>query len=521
MHKPKKNQNYLLFTLLYVVMITVVYLLPATYYPSIPAIRHFDLGMHGLGYGLFTWLALGALGSCPLRWRSIAPWVFVMAFAHAYWIEFLQGILPQLNHHSSYIDLLAGSVGAMVGILLRLRYSYRKCNCSLMSERSERSEVSDLSELSERRELSERGEERRAKGEEQREHNEWLSRPTSNQYPVTSNQQPVTSNEQQVTSNQYPVTSNHHPAYDTRTTYTIADHPGLNGIIARSFGWKPMQLMPAPGISIEMVCTGKSLVSLPHFSYGSVKISQGYAFTTNNYQKILSGYALPRNIAQMELRQAIPALQSESEKTASWLSLSDNFASQMQGFNPNQRRKISKGYRNGFSVKQGKAELLSDFWNVYARHMDKLGSVALPKKFFTNLLNDYTQGSADIFILYYQENVVGGAFNLSYKGFCENGWFATLHSVQGLYASYVLHHAMIGDAINNKCHTYSFGRSTSGSGVHCFKQQWGAKDVPLMWAQYPAQKLNLRKQGWLGIVWKLLPWPVRQYGGRYLAKWIY
>jgi hypothetical protein len=90
-----------------------------------------------------------------------------------------------------------------------------------------------------------------------------------------------------------------------------------------------------------------------------------------------------------------------------------------------------------------------------------------------------------------------------------------------MYASYVLHHAMIGDGINKKCHTYSFGRSTRRSGVHRFKQQWGAKDVPLMWAQYPAQKLNLRKQGWLGIVWKLLPWPVRQYGGRYLAKWIY
>jgi len=457
MNTSQKKKYYILFAIIYLVLLTVIFLLPANYFPVIP-IRYIDLCVHFISYGLFTWLALAALGSCPLRWRSIAPWVFLIAFAHAYWMEFLQGMLLQLHRQSSYLDLLAGIIGALVGIFLRLQFAYKQCNCSLMN-----------------RELRAGIHRQAATGERQLNFNAL------------------------------------HPL-------TISDHPGLAGIIAKSFKWKTLRLYPEPGIIMDMVCTGKSLVSLPHFSYGSI---------TNNtsseidWQQVLEKYALPRNIAQMEIRQASPAETARSLKTSSWLPLYNTLDEQLKGFSPNLRRKIRKGIRIGFYTRQGGLELLNDFWMIYAHHLDKLGSVAPPKRFFATLLKEYTVGNALIFILYKRDKVVGGAFNLAYKGFYENGWFATLHKYQKEYASYALHHAMIEHAIGLKCHTYSFGRSTTGSGVHRFKQQWGTKDVPLKWVQYPAQQVNLRKQTWLGEIWKLLPWPIRKYVGRYLAKWIY
>jgi hypothetical protein len=302
---------------------------------------------------------------------------------------------------------------------------------------------------------------------------------------------------------------------------TSANHPGFNAIVAGSFGWKALQLKPLPGITIDMVCTGKSFVSLPHVSYSSIHNSTGKKFTAGDWQELLSGFALPRNIAEMEVR--IPWLNQplESIKIASWLTLTKSMDEQMHAFNPNLRRKIRKGLQNGFTVEQGSFNLLNDFWHVYARHIDRLGSVALPKRFFDNLLHQYTEGHATIFLLRHKGRLVGGAFNLTYRGFYENGWFATLHDVQGRYASYVLHHAMIAHAVSLQCHTYSFGRSTNGSGVHRFKHQWGAADVPLLWAHHPAQKLNLRKQRWLHGLWKMLPWLLRQRFGSYLAKWVY
>lgn len=432
-------------------------LLPRLHYKA------FDLLLYFSSYGLLTWLALAALGSCPLRWRNLAPWVFVIALAHIFWMGFLQGHLPRLDRHSSYSDLLAGCIGGASGILLRIRLAYRHCNCSLIA--------------------------------------------IATRTVLNAKDIPLISAVKREPSSGLPL--------------TIANHPDLNDIIAGSFGWKALQLQPVPGISIDMVCTGKSLVSLPHFSYGNIQNSTGKVFTAEDWQEILSGFALPRNIAQMEVRVPWPNQPLDSIKIASWLNLSNSMDKQMLAFSPNLRRKIRKGLLNGFTVEQGSNNLLHDFWHVYARRLDQLGSVALPKRFFDNLLNEYSQGQATIFLLRYKGRVVGGAFNLAYKGFYENGWFATLHNVQGRYASYVLHHAMIAHAISQQCHKYSFGRSTTGSGVHRFKHQWGATDVPLLWAHYPVQKLSLRKQRWLHNLWKILPWLLRQHIGSYLAKWVY
>jgi lipid II:glycine glycyltransferase (peptidoglycan interpeptide bridge formation enzyme) len=223
----------------------------------------------------------------------------------------------------------------------------------------------------------------------------------------------------------------------------------------------------------------------------------------------------------MEIRLAWQDWQAESSKVASWLSLSDSMEAQMQNFSSNLRRKIRRGQHHGFTIEKGGLGLIHEFWQVYARHLDHLGSVALPRRFFENLLQKSVAGTAHVFILRQNDRVVGGAFNLVHQGFYENGWFATLHHVQGQYASYALHHAMISHAISLRCHTYSFGRSTTGGGVHRFKTQWGTSEVPLLWSHFPEQKINLRRHKWLHKLWKFLPWFLRRRLGSYLAKWVY
>lgn len=452
MPKARQQQSHLFVTLAYLLVLTGLSLLPGKYL----AVIGFPGGTwlyHFAAYGLFSWLMLASLGNCPLRWRSLYPWVLVMALTHAYWMEFLQAYLPSLQRQASLYDLLAGLAGAIAGVVLRLRFAYSQCNCSLMGGGGLPAE----SVLS--------------------------GRPHETPYPLT-----------------------------------IADHPGLHTVVAHCFGWKALTLKPAEGTSINMVCTGRSMVSLPHFSYGSMSSA---LTTAASLPDLLAHYALPRNIAQMEIRQAMPDSASLMPKTASWLPLCHTMEVQMKGFSPNLRHKISKGCRNGFAIRQGGAVLLHDFWLVYARHLDKLGSVALPERFFNGLLKGYGEGQAIIFLLYRNHLVVGGAFNLAYQGFYENGWFATLHRHQRAYASYVLHHAMIAHAVSLKCQTYSFGRSTTGGGVHRFKQQWGTTDIPLLWVRYPEQKISLRKQQWMLQAWKRMPWLIRKYLGGQIAKWIY
>jgi len=200
-----QRKYYLLLTAAYVLFLSALYLTPASAFPrtSLPGL---DKLVHFSTYGIFSWLMLAALGRCPLRWRSLAPWVFVIAFAHAYWMEFLQGIWPSLNRAPSYYDLAAGAAGALSGIVLRLRYAYKRCNCSASVNFPEK--------------------------------------PLQKTYPAHSGSQ--------------------------ESPALITHHPKLSGIVAQAFGWKAMQVQSAKGWQLGLICTGKSLVSLPHFSYGAL-----------------------------------------------------------------------------------------------------------------------------------------------------------------------------------------------------------------------------------------------------------
>ena len=411
----------------------------------------------GLSYLFFSWLMLAALGHCPLRWRSLSPWVLLIALSHAYWMEFLQGIIPVLHGRSSLYQLLVAGAGALAGIQWRLSYSYRRCDCSL-----------------------------------------------SNAWPGLSGLQ------------QDRLLPPHPQLEGCRVLHT--HHPALPGIIARSFGWKPMTIVEHDW-ELRLVCTGRSMASLPHFSYGALF---GDALP-DQPEAVLRNLHFSKGFQGLEYRRPVALMQEDTLKVASWLPLGKDASTVMHGFSSNLRRKINKGYRNGLRVVAGGEELLQAFYSVYARHMHRLGSGAMPKRFFRNLLKEYNSdgGEATVFLLLWGDKPVGAAFNLQYKGFCENGWFATTPEAQKRYGSYVLHHAMIVHALAAGAETYSFGRSTLNSGVHRFKQQWHTTDVPLEWLHFPKKTVQLRKQTWITALWKLTPYPIARYFRRWVAKWVY
>ncbi len=451
-----QRKHYLLLTGLYLLFVTALLLAPSGYFPRLPGMG-LDKAVHFVLYLVLSWLMLAALGKCPLRWRGLAPWVFVIVASHAYWMEFLQSYWPAISRHPSYVDFAFGAVGGLSGILLRLRYSYKKCNCQVSVS---------------------------------------LHKSAAN-----AKLRPFTG------MNKVPALTTHHPK--------------LPGIVAEAFGWKALTVDADEGWQLGLVCTGKSLVSLPHFSYGALHAIPELADPVGAVKSYMHRMHFDKGFAGIEYRQTAAENSIATSKVASWLQLAPSFDLQWHGFSSNLRRKINKASRNGFVVEQGGMELLDAFYHVYARHLAKLGSAALTKRFFRLMLEKYDGGYAGIFLIRQQKKIVGGAFNLAYEGFYENGWFATLHSYQGMYASYLLHKAMIEHAIKLGCHTYSFGRSTHGGGVHFFKKQWGAYDVPLPWLSYPEAVINVRKQGWLRKIWKQIPYPLGMVVGRYVAKWVY
>ncbi len=396
-------------------------------------------------------------GNCPLQKRKLLLWTLIILLTHAYLMEFLINFFIVSAKVHYWIVICAGA-GGFAGILISLKYSGLKCNCNLYINSLKNSGLSD------------------------------------NFKPFTGI-----------------------PGVPALITH----HPRIPEIISKAFDWEAIFIKPDNDLQLALVCTGNSLVSLPHFSYGALFVRNGDEDPNRNIVSCLHKLHLEKRFNGFEYRYPLLNQDEKALKVVSWLKLRSNPTEQLQIFSANLRHKINKAGRNGLTVERGGVDLLDDFYKVYSRHIRSIGSGALPRRFFEIMLAEYDNAWVGIFLVKYKGEVIGGAFNNAYQGFYENGWFATLKPWQRLYPSYLLHSEMIAHAIELGCHTYSFGQSTSGSGVHRFKQQWKTYDVALRWIIHPQPKVSLRRYDWIRKIWKYLPYPLGNKFGNYIAKWVY
>ncbi len=184
-------------------------------------------------------------------------------------------------------------------------------------------------------------------------------------------------------------------------------------------------------------------------------------------------------------------------------------------------RKIRRAMRHGLKTETGGMELLDDFYSVYRQNIRELGSFGLPKKFFNNLVNGYTEGDCLMVLVRHEGKPVGAGVLLTWGGAAENAWFATLGRYNRMYVSYLLHYTLMREAARRGCHTYSMGRSTTGSGVHRYKQQWGTTDQPLFMNATFNQKNPAGLYPRLKNLVKLIPLPLAKMMDDYLVDRIY
>ena len=283
--------------------------------------------------------------------------------------------------------------------------------------------------------------------------------------------------------------------------------------------------------------------SLPHLSYG------GIYTTTSNEGNIDSGRLIPWMISllkeesppagfyqceigkllkrdengqiEMEIRNRQPLFgQEETEKTVQMINLRGHEEDFLALLSSNVRRKIASARKKGVVVRKGGGELVADFTRVYNRNIQRLGSPTLGKHFFS-FLTEIGNLNPELFVAYLDGRAVGGGFAMSYAGFYENTWFATLQSFNRFYISYLLHAEMIKSAIEKKADIYSLGRSTQGGGVHQYKLQWPVSEVPVYFSNNRQKKFRLKDQQWLTEIWKILPHVIADGLGPYFARKVY
>jgi serine/alanine adding enzyme len=297
---------------------------------------------------------------------------------------------------------------------------------------------------------------------------------------------------------------------------------------------------------LPVVNTGNAWVSLPHYSYGGLLIKN-----TEDFQ--LKGDLLDRLIQKLEIEQTKGGFYYYDVERDIELSInkqiffffrslnfygSDKFNSSIKvtsiykipptynelnsSLSSNLRRKIKRAEGHGLTVKYGKEELINDFYEVYSNNIHELNSLNYKKSFFEDILISSNYSNPIFFVAYFNGIAVGSSLLISYMGFHENAFFATLKKYRRMYISDFLHWKMISYSISKGTSdlsnaVYSFGRSSKNSSVHNYKRHWPVTDLQIYCYD------NLNKRGYTNFllpIWKLLPSLVkRKLGGKLITHY--
>jgi FemAB-related protein (PEP-CTERM system-associated) len=278
----------------------------------------------------------------------------------------------------------------------------------------------------------------------------------------------------------------------------VAGHPDASayhewawrGVIERSFGhdthylgaWRDRTLAGVlPLVEMRSLLFGHFLCSLPFLNYGGV-IADGED-VARALAAAASDLARRRQARHVELRHVAPRLPGVPVRQHKVTMLLPLAAGMWDRFDRKVRNQIRKAEKSGLTVEAGGAERLDDFYAVFARNMRDLGTPVYPRGFFREVLAAFPDRTRVVVVRREGAPVAAGVAYRTGR-LVEVPWASSLREVNSLCPNHLLYWHVIQSALEAGCETLDFGRSTPDEGTFRFKQQWGARAVPLHW-EYP------------------------------------
>src|SRR5207249_11093601 len=164
-------------------------------------------------------------------------------------------------------------------------------------------------------------------------------------------------------------------------------------------------------------------------------------------------------------------------------------------------------------------ELLDDFYQVFSRNMRDLGTPVYGKEFFKSILHTFPK-EAKICTVSLEGKPLAVGFLYGFREMLEIPWACSDRRFARLAPNMLLYSSVLEYACRSGFRMFDFGRSTVASGTYRFKEQWGARPIPLFWYYWldhsgPLPELNPQNPTYsLAIsLWRRLPIPLTRIIG--------
>jgi serine/alanine adding enzyme len=280
-----------------------------------------------------------------------------------------------------------------------------------------------------------------------------------------------------------------------------------------------------PLARLKSVVFGDFLVSLPYVNYGGVLAdtpAARVALVTAAEQ-----LAAALGVQHVEYRHSAAldlTLPLRTDKVAMLLDLPPSSEVLWERLGGKLRAQIRRPEKAGATARSGSKELLSAFYEVFARNMRDLGTPVYPRRFFAAILEAFP-AEARLHIVDLGGRPVAAGLVLAHRGVAEIPWASSLREANRDSVNMLLYWSVLREAVAQGCTRFDFGRSSKDSGTFRFKAQWGAQAQQLYWHYWlaPGQALPMLTPGnpkyRLAIaLWRKLPLPVANLLGPHIVK---
>jgi FemAB-related protein (PEP-CTERM system-associated) len=340
------------------------------------------------------------------------------------------------------------------------------------------------------------------------------------------------------------------PAVAIRSDVPAADldryvhgHPGATGyhlsgwrtVVERAFGHDTRCLAAVsadgaiagvlPLVFFDSRLFGRFTVSMPFLNYG------GIVADTPAAARALVDAAIAetktRRGSHLELRhtsQFFSDLSPKRHKVAMRLPLASTADRQWEALDRKVRNQVRKGEKSALTAAHGGAELLDEFYAVFAHNMRDLGTPVYGRVFFAEVLRVFPD-TARVFVVRHDGRPVAASLVYWHGSMIEVPWASALRSSNPLSANVFLYWHMLKFSVERSFAVFDFGRSTPNEGTFYFKKQWGAQPLELVWEYWnaagaPPPELNPKNPKFdLAIrVWQRLPVPVATAIGPHVIR---
>ena len=221
----------------------------------------------------------------------------------------------------------------------------------------------------------------------------------------------------------------------------------------------------------------------------------------------LRGDLLPTAFAEHDFKK------NNTGKVRLILDLPETADKLFNSFKSKLRSQVRKAEKNGVQFRWGSLSDIDAAYHVFAKNMHELGSPVHSKSFLHAVLSRYAD-RAKLGIAEFEGTIIGMGIILLADKSVSIPWASTLREYNRLGPNMLLYWSFLKFSTENGYQTFDFGRSSIGEGTYKFKQQWGAKPVPLIWydayAMQEKKEKHPQQKGWgnrecLAAVWRKLP----------------